>query len=237
MPRCDAFSSPIISDAMRRISSGVRAPAMNGATVAARRVPVDAVERRVEEVVAQQPPRLVEDDRLLLREVDVQLRGDGDGARLALVERHRLDPPVVQVEDLLAVGREGHVRLRAGGRRQLPRDRALARGLVERPRVEVRLPGGAGDQHGGLAVGADEGLADVEAGRDEREALADVVEDDLYGLRVGLSFGAVRGVRLRRRRRVVGAGVGGFGETSSVGGAVGAAGLLGACSSLNRSRN
>ena len=34
MPRCDAFSSPIISDAMRRISSGVRAPAMNGSTAA-----------------------------------------------------------------------------------------------------------------------------------------------------------------------------------------------------------
>ena len=75
MPRCDALSSPIISDAIRRISSGVRAPGDVRLDRGARRGPVHAVELRIEEVVAQQAPGLVEHDRLLLREVHGHLRG------------------------------------------------------------------------------------------------------------------------------------------------------------------
>ena len=83
MPRCDAFSSPIISDGDAAHLVGRPRAGDERLDLRPRRGPVDAVERRVEEVVAQQAPRLVEDDRLLLREVDVHLRGDGDGARLA----------------------------------------------------------------------------------------------------------------------------------------------------------
>ena len=52
-------------------------------------VPVDAVELVVVEAVAHVGPRLAEDLHLLLREVDVDLGGDGDGPRLPRLDRHR----------------------------------------------------------------------------------------------------------------------------------------------------
>jgi len=172
---------------------------MNGSTFRAGGVPIDAVEGGIEEIVAQEPPRLVEDDRLLLREVDVEFGGDVHGARFPLVERDRLDAPGVQVEDFLAVRGERHVGLRARGGGQLFGDRAIRRGLVERPRVEVLLSGGAGDEDRRLPVRTDERFADVEPRWDERQPLPDVVEDDLNGfLCARLRRTSLRRVRLRR---------------------------------------
>jgi hypothetical protein len=90
-------------------------------------LPVGAVVLRVVEVVAHQLPALLEDFHLLAREVHVHLGRDRERAgRLALVERRDLYAAVLDVEDLLAVGRELRVGLEALRRGELARDRWLA---------------------------------------------------------------------------------------------------------------
>jgi hypothetical protein len=150
-----------------------------GLHLRARGGPVDAVELRIEEVVVEQPPGFLEDHRLLGGEIDVELRRNADRPDLSFLERDRVNAAIVEEHHLLAVGREAHVRLRASRSRQLPGDRPVARELVERPRIEVLLACGAGNHDDRLAVGADEGLAHIDAGGNERQPLTDVVEDDV----------------------------------------------------------
>ena len=56
---CDAFSSPSISEMIRRISSGVRDAGDARLVGRPHRVPVDAVHLLVEELIAQVGPRLL----------------------------------------------------------------------------------------------------------------------------------------------------------------------------------
>ncbi len=159
----------------------------------ARGLPVDAVELRVEEVVAQQRPRLVEHLLLLGREVHRQFGRHVERARIAPLDGRDLHAAGVEEIDLAAVGRELRVRLSPRRRRQLARDRPLGGQLVERVRVQVRLPADSRDDGRRLAVRTDRDVVHIEADRDERQALADVLE---HGV--------------RRSRRIVGpAGPGG----------------------------
>jgi hypothetical protein len=84
----------------------------------------------------------VERFELLAREVDVELRRHADRLRLALLERDVEHAAAIQVVHLFAVGGEVRAPLRAGRRRELPRDRRLLRELVDRVDVEVLLAGG-----------------------------------------------------------------------------------------------
>ena len=106
MPQCEAFSSPIIRLTIRRISSERARAGDAWLVLAAHGLPVDAVELRIEEPVVQVRPGLMKDLPLLRLEFDVELGRDGDVLRLALLDRDGLDAVVVQVEDVLAVGRE-----------------------------------------------------------------------------------------------------------------------------------
>ena len=86
---CDAFSSPIMSEMMRRISSGVRAPATRGSYAPAppfQSTPFIFASKKW----SRRAPRLPEHARLLAREVDVELRGQATPRARAL-ERNRLD--------------------------------------------------------------------------------------------------------------------------------------------------
>ena len=74
------------------------------------RLPVDAVHLRVEEVVGENAPRLMEHRELLAREVDVDLGGHIDRARLPRLDVDDVDAAVLEVVDLLAVGGELRVR-------------------------------------------------------------------------------------------------------------------------------
>ncbi len=182
-PICDALSSPTIRLSSRRISDGVCAPAMRGRVLGAHGVPVHAVELVVVEAVAHVGPRLAEDLHLLLREVDVELGGDGDGPRHARLDRHHRDASLLEIEDLAAVRRELRVGLGAGRRRQLAGDRRLARQLVERIDVEVLLALCRRREQQRPAVGADRLRGHIDADRQEAQAPADVVEDDVDWLR------------------------------------------------------
>ena len=120
------------------------------------RVPIDAVHVRLEEVVGENAPRLVEDGELLAREVDVEVRGDGDGPHCARVDVDRVDAAVLEVVDLFAVRTELRALLEARRRRELTRHRGAVRQLVEREGVQVRLPRGRGVEQRRLAVRADD---------------------------------------------------------------------------------
>ena len=84
-----------------------------GRVLRAHRVPIHAVELVVVEAVAHVGPRLAEDLHLLLREVDVELGGDGDWPGHTCLDRHHRDAALFEVEDLAAVGRELRVGLGA----------------------------------------------------------------------------------------------------------------------------
>src|SRR5205085_7359948 len=143
-------------------------------------LPVGPVKVRVVEVVAHVLPALLEDLCLLAREINVHLGGDRERARrLSLVERGDLNATVLDVEDLLAVGRELCVRFEAGRGGQLPRDRRLAREFVEREEVEVRLVLRARDHQNPLTVRADRLVGHVNTDGQKTQASPYAVEDDL----------------------------------------------------------
>jgi hypothetical protein len=124
-----------------------------------------------------------EDLKLLAREVNVHLRRDRERARrLTLVERRDLYAAVLDVEDLLAVGRELRVRLEALRRSELTRDGRLARKLVEREEVYVRLVDCARNHQDVLTVGADGLIEHVHADGEQAQPTPYSVEDDLDGL-------------------------------------------------------
>jgi len=91
----------------------------------ARGVPVHAAERRIEEVVAQQRPRLPEDGQLVLGEIDRGLGGHRERTGFTPIDRDDVDAAVVEVVDLFAVRRDLRIGLVAGRRRELAGHRPL----------------------------------------------------------------------------------------------------------------
>jgi hypothetical protein len=102
--KCDASNSPTINFNKRRISSGVLRAAMSG-SYDARTCSQFGRENRSRKVVAQVGPCLPEHFHLLARKIDVHLSRYRERTR-ASFEINDADAAVIEVEDLLAVGRE-----------------------------------------------------------------------------------------------------------------------------------
>ncbi len=93
-------------------------------------VPVLAVKSRIVKVVAKVGPSLPKHFHLLARKIDVHLGRYRERTRASL-EIDCADAAVVEIEDLLAVGRELRGGLRRRRRGQLLGDDRIARQLVE----------------------------------------------------------------------------------------------------------
>ena len=157
----------------------------------ARGFPVDAVEGRIEEVVAQKRPRFAEHLHLFSGEVRGEFRGDGKRARLAALSSRNLDASALEVIHLPAVGTELRVGFRVGGGGQLSRHRTLDH-VIERIGVEVGLSGRNRRHQRKLPVRTDRDRLDVQAERQQGQAVPDPVEHRF-------NWRGRSGVRSRRR--------------------------------------
>ena len=84
-------------------------------------IPVSAIKFWIEKVIAQIRPGLPKDLDLLAREIDIHLSRNRELSYLPVLERNDVDTSLLEVIDLLAVGRELRAALKAGRRGQLLR--------------------------------------------------------------------------------------------------------------------